>query len=52
MDMEVAGNQDALQFLMVICVFPFILVSHTSRIWSQPNDAGVNKRLHWAIEEE
>jgi len=44
-------NHDALQFLMLNRVFPFILASHTS-IWSQPNDAGVNKRLHCSIEEE
>ncbi len=44
-------NQEALQFLMQNRVFPFILASHTS-IWSQPNDAGVNKRLHCSIEEE
>ena len=31
-------------------MFPFILASHTS-IWSQPNDGGVNKQFHHAIEE-
>jgi len=36
-------NKYALKFLM--------LASHTS-IWAQPNDAGVNKRFHSAIEEE
>jgi len=44
-------NKYALKFLMDNKVFPFILASHTS-IWLQPNDAGVNKRLHWAIEQE
>ncbi len=44
-------NKYALKFLMDNRVFPFILASHTS-IWSQPNDASVNKRLHWAIEQE
>jgi len=43
-------NMDALQFLMANHVFPFILASHTS-IWSQPNDAGVNKCFHSAIEQ-
>ncbi len=43
-------NQDALQYFMDNRVFPFVLASHTS-IWSQPNDAGVNKRFHWSIEE-
>jgi len=43
-------NLDALQFLMANRVFPFILASHTS-IWSQPNDAGVNKRFHSAVEQ-
>jgi len=43
-------NLDALQFLMSNCVFPFILPSHTS-IWSQPNDAGVNKCFHSAVEQ-
>jgi len=37
-------------FLMDNNVFPFILTSHTG-IWSQPNDAGMNKRFHWAIEQ-
>jgi len=31
-------------------VFPFILASHTS-IWLQPNDGGVNKCFHQAIEQ-
>ena len=44
-------NAHALQYLMSNKVFAFILASHTS-IWSQPNDAGVNKRFHWAVEEE
>jgi len=38
-------NKHALLYLMRNNVFPFILASHTS-IWSQPNDAGVNKRFH------
>jgi len=40
----------ALRYLMRNKVFPFFLASHTS-IWSQPNDGGVNKRFHRAIEE-
>ncbi len=40
----------ALRYLLKNRVFPFILASHTS-IWSQPNDGGVNKRFHRAIEE-
>jgi len=43
-------NVDALLYLMANHVFPFILPSHTS-IWSQPNDAGVNKRFHSAVEQ-
>jgi len=43
-------NKHALLYLMRNNVFPFILASHTS-IWSQPNDAGVNKRFHWAIKQ-
>jgi hypothetical protein len=39
----------ALRKLISHNVFPFIFASHTS-IWAQPNDAGVNKRFHWAIE--
>ncbi len=39
----------ALQLLMKNNVFPFFIASHTS-IWAQPNDAGVNKRFHWAME--
>lgn len=42
-------NVEALQYLIDNKVYPFFLASHTS-IWAQPNDAGVNKRLHWAIE--
>jgi len=44
-------NKYALKYFLDNKVFPFFLASHTS-IWSQPNDAGVNKRFHWAIEEE
>jgi hypothetical protein len=40
----------ALQKLISNNVFPFIFASHRS-IWAQPNDAGVNKRFHWAIEQ-
>jgi hypothetical protein len=40
----------ALQLLMAHNIYPFIIASHTS-IWAQPNDAGVNKRFHWAIEQ-
>jgi len=44
-------NHHALQYFQDNKVFPFFLASHTS-IWSQPNDAGVNKRFHWAVEQE
>jgi len=44
-------NHHALQYFQDNKVFPFFLASHTS-IWSQPNDAGVNKRFHWALEQE
>jgi hypothetical protein len=40
----------ALRKLIANNVFPFFFASHTS-IWAQPNDAGVNKRFHWAIEQ-
>jgi len=40
----------AICYLMKNQVFPFFLASHTS-IWSQPNDGGVNKRFHRAIEQ-
>ena len=40
----------ALEYLMRNDVFPFFIASHTS-IWAQPNDAGVNKWYHWAVEE-
>jgi len=43
-------NRFALKYLMDNRVFTFFLASHTS-IWSQPNDAGVNKRFHWAVEQ-
>jgi hypothetical protein len=36
----------ALRYLMKNHVFPFFLSSHTS-IWSQPNDCGTNKSLHY-----
>jgi len=44
-------NKYALKLLMDNKVVLFILASHTS-IWSQPNVAGLDKRLHWAIEQE
>jgi hypothetical protein len=40
----------ALQLLMANKIYPFFIASHTS-IWAQPNDAGVNKRFHWAMEQ-
>jgi hypothetical protein len=40
----------ALRRLIQNKVYPFFIASHTS-IWAQPNDAGVNKRYHWSIEE-
>ena len=40
----------ALRKLIAHKVYPFIIASHTS-IWAQPNNAGVNKRYHWSIEE-
>jgi len=43
-------NNNVLQYFMDNKVFTFFLASHTS-IWSQPNDTGVNKRFHWAIEQ-
>ena len=43
-------HRDALKLFTDNKVFTFFLASHTS-IWSQPNDAGVNKRFHWAVEQ-
>jgi len=43
-------NKYALMYFLENNMYLFILASHTS-IWSQPNDAGVNKRFHWAVEE-
>ena len=40
----------ALRKLMDNKIYPFFIASHTS-IWAQPNDAGVNKRFHWAMEQ-
>ena len=40
----------ALQLLLANNVYPFFIASHTS-IWAQPNDAGINKRFHWALEQ-
>jgi len=42
-------NLNALKFLLDNQVYMFFLPSHTS-IWSQPNDAGVNKWFHSAVE--
>ena len=43
-------NTQALRYLYENKVFVFFFASHTS-IWAQPNDCGLNKRVHWAIEE-
>jgi len=43
-------NKYALKYFLENNMYSFILASHTS-IWSQPNDARVNKGFHWAIEE-
>jgi hypothetical protein len=43
-------NTQALKYLFDNNVFVFFFASHTS-IWAQPNDCGLNKRVHWAIEE-
>ena len=40
----------ALRKLMANKVYPLFIASHTS-IWAQPNNAGVNKRFHWAMEQ-
>ena len=40
----------ALKLLWDNGVYCFFIASHTS-IWAQPNDAGTNKRLHWAVEQ-
>jgi hypothetical protein len=40
----------ALRLLMENDVYPFFIASHTS-IWGQPNDCGINKRFHWALEQ-
>jgi hypothetical protein len=42
-------NTQALKYLHDNNVFLFFFASHTS-IWAQPNDCGLNKRVHWAIE--
>jgi len=44
-------NKYALKYFMENHVFMFFLASHMS-IWAQPNDVGVNKQFHSAIEEE
>jgi len=44
-------NKYALKFLLDNKVFPFFLASHTTSIWSWPNDVRVNKRFHWAIKQ-
>ena len=43
-------NTQALKYLNDNDVFVFFFASHTS-IWAQPNDCGLNKRVHWAIEQ-
>jgi hypothetical protein len=43
-------NAQALKYLFGNNVFAFFFASHTS-IWAQPNDCGLNKRVHWAIEQ-
>jgi hypothetical protein len=43
-------NTQALKYLYSNKVFVFFFASHTS-IWAQPNDCGLNKRVHWAIEQ-
>jgi hypothetical protein len=43
-------NTQALKYLYENKVFVFFFASHTS-IWAQPNDCGLNKRVHWAIEQ-
>jgi hypothetical protein len=43
-------NTQALKYLFDHNVFVFFFASHTS-IWAQPNDCGLNKRFHWAIEQ-
>jgi hypothetical protein len=43
-------NTQALKYLNDNNVFVFFFASHTS-IWAQPNDCGLNKRVHWAIEQ-
>jgi hypothetical protein len=43
-------NAQALKYLYQNNVFVFFFASHTS-IWAQPNDCGLNKRVHWAIEQ-
>ena len=43
-------NTQALRYLHDNNVFVFFFASHTS-IWAQPNDCGLNERVHWAIEQ-
>ena len=43
-------NTQALKYLNDNNVYVFFFASHTS-IWAQPNDCGLNKRVHWAIEQ-
>jgi hypothetical protein len=43
-------NTQALKYMFDNKVFLFFFASHTS-IWAQPNDCGLNKRVHWAIEQ-
>jgi hypothetical protein len=42
-------NTQALKYLCENKVFVFFFASHAS-IWAQPNDCGLNKRVHWAVE--
>jgi hypothetical protein len=43
-------NTQALKYLFDNNVFVFFFASHTS-IWAQPNDCGLNKRVHSSIEQ-
>jgi hypothetical protein len=43
-------NTQALKYLSDNKIYLFFFASHTS-IWAPPNDCGLNKRVHWAIEQ-
>jgi hypothetical protein len=43
-------NTQALKHLQDHDVFAFFFASHAS-IWDQPNNCGLKKRVHWAIEQ-